>query len=349
MRAVTKHIGSSHSAINKRLHPATCFQKILVCRPNHRLGNLLLVTPIIQELVEAYPSSEIDLFVKGSIAPEIFKNYSNIHKIIELPKKPAKALIQYVNAWLSISRTSYDLVINVDRNSASGRLATKFANGRYKIFGAPPEQSEPDLQAQHIAKYAVFEFRKFLSRLNSEISSRQVPPLNLKLSKEEEQIGLKKLAKLIDHNRQTICLFTHATGEKCYSESWWKSFYKRLKFEFPDFNIIEILPIENISRLSFAAPTFYSKDIREIGSLIANTRAFIGADSGMMHLANAVQTPTIGLFCVTSEKLYGPYGNHSTGLNTCRCSTEDCIKILHDTLALTSAQEHSNEKRNLAC
>jgi ADP-heptose:LPS heptosyltransferase len=37
---------------------------------------------------------------------------------------------------------------------------------------------------------------------------------------------------------------------------------------------------------------FYSKDIREIGAVIANTEIFIGADSGIMHLASASLTPT---------------------------------------------------------
>ena len=57
-----------------------------------------------------------------------------------------------------------------------------------------------------------------------------------------------------------------------------------------------MLSIENISMIQFRAPTFYSKDIRQIGSLIANTEVFIGADSGIMHLASSSQTPTVGLF-----------------------------------------------------
>jgi ADP-heptose:LPS heptosyltransferase len=41
---------------------------------------------------------------------------------------------------------------------------------------------------------------------------------------------------------------------------------------------------ENVSQIAFKSPTFYSKDIREIGAVIANTEIFIGADSGIMHL-----------------------------------------------------------------
>jgi hypothetical protein len=38
---------------------------------------------------------------------------------------------------------------------------------------------------------------------------------------------------------------------------------------------------ENVSQIAFK-PTFYSKDIREIGAVIANTEIFIGADSGII-------------------------------------------------------------------
>jgi hypothetical protein len=46
-----------------------------------------------------------------------------------------------------------------------------------------------------------------------------------------------------------------------------------------DYNIIEILPVENVSQIAFKSPVFYSKDIREIGAVIANTEIFIGADN----------------------------------------------------------------------
>ena len=68
-----------------------------------------------------------------------------------------------------------------------------------------------------------------------------------------------------------------------------KIFIERLQTEFPQHNIIEVLPVQNVSKLSFKAPTFYSKDVREIASLIANTVVFIGADSGIMHLASALK------------------------------------------------------------
>src|SRR5690606_31034460 len=93
-------------------------------------------------------------------------------------------------------------------------------------------------------------------------------------------------------------------------------FFGYLQQEFPEYQLVEVLPVENISRLSFRLPTFYSKDVREIGSFIANTALFIGADSGITHLASAVGTPCLALFSVTSALKYGPYHPRSMALHT---------------------------------
>ena len=57
-----------------------------------------------------------------------------------------------------------------------------------------------------------------------------------------------------------------------------------------------MLPIENISKINFKAPHFYSKDIREMAAIIRNTDIFISADNGVMHLASASLTPVVGFF-----------------------------------------------------
>ena len=71
-----------------------------------------------------------------------------------------------------------------------------------------------------------------------------------------------------------------------------------------------------------------SKDIREIGSVIANTEIFIGADSGIMHLASASLAPTLGLFAVTKSDVYAPYGGGSRAVNTQETTIEKLIEIV---------------------
>ncbi|HET7361689.1 MAG TPA: glycosyltransferase family 9 protein, partial [Salinimicrobium sp.] len=281
------------------------------------LGNQLLITPLLQEVIATFPNAKIDLFVKGNLAPVLFKNYDHIGRIIKLPKKPFKHLIQYAQVWLAIKRKSYDLVINVDKNSSSGRLATKFSRSRYKFYedgneGLPIKNSD----YLHIAKYPVLSFRNHLSQLGMDRSEKPIPSMDIKLSKAEILKGSGILKDTVGTEKPTICLFTYATGKKRFSEAWWEEFHARLKSEYKNHPIIEVLPAENVSQIKFTEPTFYSRDVREIASVIENTSIFIGADSGIMHLANATTTPTFGLFSVTKSDKYEPYGNNSRSLDT---------------------------------
>ena len=332
MQSLTKNIGRQ-SIVKNKSGQLPQVNRVLISRPNARLGNLLLITPLLQEVSTTFPNCKIDLLVKGGLAPILFENYKNVDKIIQLPKKPFKSLGKYIASWISIRRKKYDLVINVSKNSSSGRLSTQFSNSKYKFFGDTNEEVRYDDQ-MHIAKYPVYNFRMFLTQLGFAKNESPIPCLDLKLSETEIASGKNTLENITKNNQKTICIFTYATGEKCYSEDWWENFYSALKEKYSDFNIIEVLPIENISRINFKAPTFYSKDVREIGALIANTDLFIGADSGIMHLASSVHTPTVGLFSITKPEIYEPYNNSSVGIKTCNCSVDDFMKVAAGVMAI---------------
>jgi len=332
MKSLTGNIGKQ-SKIDTKSGELPQIKRVLITRPNGRLGNLLLITPLLQEVSATFPDCKIDLFVKGGLAPILFQNYENVDKIIQLPKKPFKSLGNYMASWVSLRRNKYDLVINVIRTSSSGRLSTQFSNSRFKFFGDYEDEIKCNEQ-MHIAKYPVYNFRKFLTELGFPKNETPIPSLDLKLSDSEMALGKEKLQEITQNDKKTICIFTYATGDKCYSEEWWGNFYTALKEKYASYNIIEVLPIENISRINFKAPTFYSKDVREIGAVIANTDLFIGADSGIMHLASAVKTPTVGLFSITQPEIYEPYNNRSLAIKTGNCSVDDFMKVAAGVMAL---------------
>ncbi len=337
MPKLTKSIGDNHFEKKVDLSKKIEIKRVLISRPNQRLGNLLLTTPLLQEVINTFPDVKIDIIVKGGYLPPIvFKNYSAIDKIIVLPRKPFKALIKYVRVWLSVRNKKYDLVINAVKGSSSGRLLTKMANAYYKIFGEFEAEKQMKLEDRiHIAKNPIYNLRHYLSRIAYKNNKHfKLPGLDLKLEAHEIAHGKKELETIVKNNKATIAIFTYATGEKCYSKTWWLDFYEHLKKEYKNFNIIEVLPMENVSQINFKAPAFYSKDIREIGALIANTILFIGADSGIMHLASASQTQTIGLFSCTDPLNYGVYNNESisiqtNGLNSKQIIEKISIKNLH--------------------
>ena len=324
MRSITKYLTKSQYP-SSYPNDADDIKRILICRPNHRLGNLLLLTPLLQEIERAFPNCKIDLFVRGTLAATLFKNYKNVDRIMQLPKKPFRHLSNYVKVWKMIRKQQYDLAINVSESSASGRLSTKFAKAKHRIYNAGTYNIYPNVDYHHMGKNPVYNFKNYMCIAGHTYNDTRIPSLNIRLSDSELAEGKTRLQELVDNNKGTICLYTYATGPKCYSLSWWATFYERLKLEYPDYNIIEILPLENESKLLFKAPAF----IRKIAALIANADLFIGGDSGIMHLANAAQTPTVGLFSITDIETYQPYGNNSLAINTTTSTIDDWFAILN--------------------
>ena len=327
-RKLASYIGRSKPGLLADKVQAGDIKTILVNRPNHRLGNMLLITPLLQELIHNCPQCKIDLFVKGGLAPVLFKNYEQVDKIIRLPKRPFKELLKYTSVWFTIRKKKYDLVINVDKVSSSGRIATKTAKARYKFFG---DENEAKLAGRpggiHMSKRPVYLLRENLELPVTQMND-PVPSLNIRLSEKELAAGKKIMDGLVPAGKKTISIFTYATGAKCYKPDWWNSFFTALENSFPGYNFLEVLPAENISQLGFSIPHFHSMGVREIGAVIANTTLFIGADSGMMHLAAASATPTVGLFSVTNMAAYEPYGNGSIGIQTDNRSMEDMIAAI---------------------
>jgi heptosyltransferase-3 len=332
MHSMTAFVGNAESLDlkNESIH------RVIIVRPNSRLGNQLLITPLVQEVCDVFPMCEIDLFVRGGAASAIFSNYHQVRNIIKLPSRPFKHLLNYLFVWLKLKGRRYDLAINAEGGSSSGRLATRLSRAKYKIYDLS-DSAMPTLCSdyRHIAKKSIYNMRHLLSKNEEDVLGGPVPTLSIKLSENEVASGKMILGKYVDTRKKTIFIYTFATGDKCYSPLWWQSFYSLLKvYCGSKFNIVEMLPKENVSQINFAAPSIYSLDVREMASIIANGVAFITADCGIMHLAVASGTATIGLFKVTDMERYAPYGGYNMAIDTNNKSAEDIFSEIRDKFLL---------------
>ena len=326
MPKLTENIGKSHRL--KKRSEKMKVKKVLICRPNQRLGNLLLLTPLLQEIVESFPGCEIDIVVKGKLAGEVFKEYKNVSNIIVLPRKPFKELFKYLNVFFSVKTKKYDLAINGAKGSSSGKILTYLSNSDYKVYGEIITHKEKDYE--HMGKNNIYNLKYYFQELGYLMATKTLPLLDLKLTKSELLKGEEILSSCVsDSTKKTILIFTFATGAKLHSKEWWNEFYKKLENSFgASYNILEVLPMENVSQIDFKASSFYSKSVREIAAVTASASVFIGADSGIMHLASASKVATIGLFSVTREDMYSPYGNGSFSFNTNNKTTTNLIEEL---------------------
>jgi len=310
-------------------------KRVLLIRPNHRLGNQLMVTPILNEVSSTFPDAKIDLFLKGNAGLIIFKNFDCIDRILRLPKKHFKEFFHYLISFWSLKNREYDVVINVTLGSSSGKLATHHARSKIKLSSEELnnriKNKYPD--AIHMAKNSVYRLRAALKGDIDNLDEKPIPTLSLALSEHELKKAKDVVEQKLGKADKIISIFTHATGAKKLSKEWWYAFYDRLKQDFPDYKILEILPIENISSIDFKAPNYYGKDIRMISAVIQQTDLFIGTDSGIMHLAATSNTACIGLFCVSKPEVYAPYNKGSFAFLVENTSINELVSQVHNSLS----------------
>ncbi len=303
--------------------------RILVCRPNHRLGNTILLTPLITELERLYKGAEIDIISEGPIAEEVFATFFSVKNVYCLPKRGFKRPVPFLGMLLRIRKTPYDLIIDPCLGSGFSRALTKFLRGRYKL-GFSDEAANSGLTHpvptaaahDHMAQRPINLLRSALAHYAGEREDAgDYPSLDIRLSEEERAQGRMVINQLLPPSRPgtsapVIGIFANATGAKRYPAAWWGEFIEAFEAMCPQARLLELIPMHGHSMLGEAWPGYYSSDIRRMGAVMAGMDLMITADCGVMHLAVASKVPTVGMFCVTDASVYAPYGMGSCPLMT---------------------------------
>jgi ADP-heptose:LPS heptosyltransferase len=63
-----------------------------------------------------------------------------------------------------------------------------------------------------------------------------------------------------------------------------------------------------LSRLTPAVPVLTNRTLKEVASVLAVSRGYVGNDSGITHLAAALGVPSVALFGPTDAAVWGPRG-----------------------------------------
>ncbi|MGH8147451.1 MAG: glycosyltransferase family 9 protein [Rhodanobacteraceae bacterium] len=313
-------------ASDARLTPMTCLSdtdvpRILICRPNHRLGNLLLLTPLLTEIQQRFPDADVDIVLAGAHGPELFQTFSNVKHIYCLSRRMVRHPIAVVRTALKIRKAHYDLAIDPCEASQSGRLLVAVAGAKYAI-GLPRDRRMVNSMAgapRHMAQWPVYLLRRALVRQWPE-SGNDFPALDIRLSSSERERARTILERMTHESMPptpfVIGVFAEATGAKGYGKEWWQCFVRTVHEQHPDAALVEIAPADGRPRFANEVPFFHSPSPREVAAMISNMTCFVSADCGVMHLASAAGTPTIGLFSVTDASKYAPYAHGSRALDT---------------------------------
>ncbi|MGN6788476.1 MAG: glycosyltransferase family 9 protein [Rhodanobacteraceae bacterium] len=296
--------------------PRTGIHRILVCRFVHTLGDSLTLTPLLDELATVYPGAEVDVVSGCPVADALYGAFPNVNTIYRLPRHVAGHVWASARTLREMRRRRYDLVIDPDPQSQSGRLLAMSAHATHSLGYVGPKKSGTLTHGvavpaglRHKAMTPVYLLR---TALGEQPSARPYPQPDLMLTQAEREAGRQTVQRLFGAQPGKACpriaIFANATRDKLLAEDWWQPFIDTLRAHVPGCEILEILPAFGKSMLGDRFPCFYSSDVRKMAAVIANLDAYVSADCGVMHLAWASGTPTVGLFRVTDPEEWGPFG-----------------------------------------
>lgn len=289
--------------------PAFGIQRILVCRPNHRLGNTLLLTPLLVEMEKRFPGAEVDLLSAGPAAPSIFRGFDIVGDCVTLDRRAARRPLATFSALRKLRSRRYDLVIDAAAGSSSGRFASALVKARFQLR----VDSVPDGEkVAHLAARPVHALRWALGAQDD----ATVPSLDLRLTDTERRYGRDALSRVLgggggEHAPRVLAIFPNATGSKRLAPEWWSEFILEFVARHGHARIVELVSADGLSRLGGGYPTYYTSDARKLAAFIEAAGAYLSADCGVMHLAAATTATTVGLFGRTDPARYAPYGRNN--------------------------------------
>ncbi|GAB2569316.1 lipopolysaccharide heptosyltransferase family protein [Dyella jejuensis] len=315
-RRLMRLVFGSHGQPTAEPLPAKGIYRILVCHVSHSLGNTLLLTPLLSELEKVYPAAEIDILTRSPVAGGVYGHFFNVQRLFRLPAHGVGHPFQFFGTLRRMRKIRYDLAIDADPLSQTGRLLMLLSNATYTLgFSSPKKHGEithavPLPPDESKGRRPVYLLRSAMGR----DTTADYPVPDIRLDAVEREHGRAALIRSLaaggsaSPGHGVIGIFANATGNKLLGEDWWMRFIRGLEAHHPAHRIVEILPASGASMLGSRYPAYYSSDLRKLASVLSGLDVYISADCGIMHLACASEVPTMGIFTVTNVGEWGPYG-----------------------------------------
>lgn len=331
-----KRIGAAESELSAGASPT-----ILICRPNTRLGNTLLMTPLIQEIEATLPTARVDILTACPAAHEVFREFPSVRRVYQLPFRGVRHPLRHLLTLLRVRRVHYDFLIDPCPRSWTSRFLTQRLAARLKLgFESAHKSRGIDVGIPfegaplHMGAYPVYLLRRGLLELDGDLTGADAPPLAIRLTELERHTGKDVLQRLIGpgHSGPVVAVAAHATGAKRFSVGWWRRLIAALRTRLPAAQVLEIRPPSGVAALP-ELPAYSSRRVREVAAVLEAADCFVCADSGLMHLGAATDTLTVGLFKITEPRLYAPRRGASCALTASDSAPELVAEQLAQLLA----------------
>jgi ADP-heptose:LPS heptosyltransferase len=290
--------------------------RLLVVRLDNRLGNLLLLTPFLQRLREAFPEAHLGL-VSGEAYASLLADWPWIDEWIVQPKRRHAALPLLALPWMAnLRRRRWDLAFeasNPDTHSFYNCLMS-VAAGAPERLGFDHPRSRRALTTAVAAPEAGLHFSLAPLRLLRALgAAAPAVPMRCPVAAAPSPALAAWIAR---EGLEKGYVVVHLGGRR--SKAWPEEAWARLLPEMTRTAggpvVLVAGPLERswLGRLRntsgpgpVPAPPLAGRDL---ALLLRDAAGFVGCDSGVMHLAVALGTPTIAMFFRSNPWHYAPLG-----------------------------------------
>jgi len=309
-------------------------KSILIVRPNYRIGNIIFLTPLINELAKLMPEAKIDLIVGMKLAGKILEPMPNVERVIDIPRKLLLHPIELIKLIKKTRAKRYDLVLNISAGSVSSEIVTALANAKYKASFQNDKtfiRLTHTVKRENLYKHSGSRPLELLKLFNDGLPASDVL-LDIKLSESERLQAKKELHELlkrsdISENVKVIALFRNARFDKKIPDAWWNEWHKALLELDKNIVVIDILSPDIPQKLNEQMLEYSSKDLRALGAFFHACDLYVSADTGPLHLASAADAKVLALFNKTDKATYGVLEAKSKTLDINGLTSDEVAKI----------------------
>lgn len=299
--------------------------KILI-ECHHGIGDVVMTFPALYNLRKLYPKAQIDMLLGIDAVVPIVKMTDFIDDTYVLHDRNV-SIISMFKYGISLRKNEYDIGIAMGQSPRGIDVLFLKISGCKRIIGMKNEHSI-------YKNYESVEVEGLGHRSKQYIEYVKYLGANINSTNEYVKLDLNKKAiwckKLKIANKKIIGVFIGAGafmyrhgGKKCWYnikewriDNWLKITEMLLE---NDYNVILLGGAEdaqNVSRNNIFFPDTCKNYIGKLSLvdtvyILSNCDFVVGCDSGPMHCAALVGTPTLTLFGATDSDYIGPVGENA--------------------------------------
>ena len=294
--------------------------KILIIRTDG-IGDLLNSTPAIALLRQNYTSAEITVLARPLNAPVLIGN-PDVDKVLVFDRRGEhRQVTAQLKLYQSLRNEQFDLVVAM-QTATLPHLITFLSGASYRL-GRYQKRFKSTLTHAWRGKYKkgeTHEVDRNLELVKLVCKGQGTRKLVFNLLP-NEIADAETLLTSWGMGDDTFLICIHPGGSS-YDKLWPEKRYAKLADKLvQQYNATILLlhgPIEeelahNIQREMQAKAIIYApKSIRELVALLSRSNMFVCNDSGPMHLAAAMEVPTVAIFGPTDHVAWRPMSENAT-------------------------------------